>query len=146
MIKKSEIEFKMRLRDGYPGPIRFADFIFDGQSLYDSYAKHYDFVSCLGWGSEDFQQKHISRLILLSQPDFPNGKNSIYICPACADLGCGAVYSFIEMNKDIVTWTFIDGREQLMNNSKTFHFDKQDYIKQINSTYGLGGFKFPWEK
>lgn len=71
MIKKSEIEFKMRLRDGYPGPIRFADFIVDGHSLYDRYAKHYDFVSCLGWGSEDFQQKHISRLILLSQPDFP---------------------------------------------------------------------------
>ncbi|GBG08060.1 hypothetical protein PAT3040_02627 [Paenibacillus agaridevorans] len=104
-MKKSKLEFKLRTRDGYPGSLTFADFIVDGQSLYDLYAEEFDFVSCLGWGSEEFQNEQISRLILMSKPDFPNGKNSIYICPACADLGCGAVSIFIKKTKDIITWT-----------------------------------------
>ncbi|MGO4109728.1 hypothetical protein [Paenibacillus sp. YAF4_2] len=139
---KSKLEFKSRVRDGYPGLITFADFIVDGQSLYDLYAKEFDFVSCLGWGSEEFQNE--SRLILMSKPDFQNGKNSIYICPACADLGCGAVSLFIEKTKDIVTWTCFEGSGKLFGKQFTFHFDKQDYINQIKGTYGFGGFKFPW--
>jgi hypothetical protein len=144
-MKKSKLEFKMRLRDGYPGTIHFADFIIDGQSLYDMYAKEFDFVSCLGWGSGEFQQGQISRLVLMSKPDFSNGKNSIYICPACADLECGAVSLFIEKTKDIITWSYIDGRGELFDKQVTFQFDKRDYIEQIKGTYGLGGFKFPWD-
>ncbi len=48
-MKKSKLEFNMRSRDGYPGTIYFADFIKDGQSLYDMYAKEFDLVSCIGW-------------------------------------------------------------------------------------------------
>lgn len=47
-MKKSKLEFKLRTRDGYPGSLTFADFIVDGQSLYDLYAEEFDFVSCLG--------------------------------------------------------------------------------------------------
>jgi hypothetical protein len=81
----------------------------------------------------------------MREPDFPNGKNSLYICPACADLGCGAVSLFIERTKDIITWTYFDVSGKLFDEQFTFHFDKQDYIVQIKSTYGLGGFKFPWQ-
>ncbi|GLX68018.1 hypothetical protein [Paenibacillus glycanilyticus] len=143
-MKKSKFEIQLRLREGYPGPIHFADFKIDGQSLYDRYVKEFDFVSCLGWGSEKFQQEHIGRLILQGKPDFENGKNSIYICPACADLGCGAVSVIIEMDDDIVTWSCLEGGGELLDSRKQFHFDKESYVEQITSTLGLGGFGFPW--
>jgi hypothetical protein len=145
-MKISKLHFTKRFRDGYPGPIYFADFIVNGQSLYDLYAKDFDFVSCLGWGSKEFQQEQISRLLLLSEPDYLNRRNSLYICPACADLECGAVSLFIEKTKDIITWSSFDGRGDLFNKQFVFHFDKEDYTNQINSTFGLGGFKFPWDK
>jgi hypothetical protein len=144
-LKISKLKFKKRFRDGYPGPIYFADFIVDGQSLYDLYAKEFDFVSCLGWGSKGFQQEQISRLLLLSKPDGSKGKNSVYICP-CSDLECGAVSIFIEKNKEIITWSYFDIKGDLFDKQLVFHFDKEDYTNQINNTLGLGGFKFPNDK
>lgn len=144
-MRISKLQFTKRYREGYPGPIYFADFNIDGQSLYELYAKDFDFVSCLGWGSKEFQQEQISRLLLLSKPDFSNGKNSLYICP-CSDLECGAVSLFIEKNKNIITWSYFDVREDIFDKQLVFHFDNEDYTNQIKSTFGLGGFKFSWYK
>jgi hypothetical protein len=138
-MKISQLKFKKRFRDGYPRPIYFADFIVDGQSLYDLYAKEFDFVSCLGWGSKRFQQEQISRLLLLSKPDGSKGKNSLYICP-CSDLECGAVSMFIKKTKEIITWSYFDIKGDLFDKQLVFHFDKEDYTNQINNTLGLGGF------
>ncbi len=117
-----------RYREGYPG-IYFADFNIDGQSLYDLFAKDLDLVSCLGWGSKEFQQEQITRLLLSSKPDFSNGKNSLYICP-CSDLECGAVSLFIEKTKDIITWSYFDVRGDLLTSNWFFTLIKKIiYIK-----------------
>ena len=66
--------------------------------------------------------------------------------PCMCDLECGAVSLSVENTKDMITWSYIDGRGEIIDKQLTFHFDKQDYIDLIKGTYELGGFKFPLDK
>ena len=91
MRKISEVKLSIRHRNGYPAPMNYLDILADGHSLYEIYALEHDFVSCLGWGSQDFQTHQISRLLLNSKPDDIGSRYSLFICPVCADLGCGAI-------------------------------------------------------
>lgn len=146
----SQIEVKNRQRDGYPGIIDYADIIIDGISLFESIAHDFDFVSCLGWGPEEFQELQIKRLLLSCPSDLPNDRYSIYICPACADLGCGALTVKIEFTDNTVRWSNLGNQDSfsdkinLFNGVDDFIFDRQNYERVIKSTRGIGSGTFPW--
>lgn len=81
---------------------RFLDFIIGGQSLWSSLDT--DLISCLGWLPAEHNADAVLRLLLNAPADFPDDRRSLYICPECADLGCGAISVLIERSSDQIIW------------------------------------------
>ena len=46
----------------------------------------------------------IERLLGFASGDLPDGRVSLYVCPECGDLGCGAITASLEFDSDVVTW------------------------------------------
>ncbi|WP_018883105.1 hypothetical protein [Paenibacillus massiliensis] len=151
-MKISTIKIQEKHREGYPGLIIYGDIIINDTSLHELIAHEYDFVSCLGWGNKEFQGQQIRRLLLQDHSDFSNNRNSIYICPACADLGCGAVTLEIEITNDIVKWSKFGLQDNLNNSIKyldhieEFHFNLDEYREALIDSKGMGSYKWPWDK
>jgi hypothetical protein len=85
-----------------PPPRRFLDFVVDGESLY---ARHgADFISCLGWLPPEADAHAAARLLRDAPPDLGD-RTSIYVCPVCADFGCGAISVRIAREGDEIVWS-----------------------------------------
>ena len=82
-------------------PRRFLDFVVDGQSLYEKFGDH---ISPLGWGDAEENRAAVHRFLRKSEPDLPHGRTSIYICPQCRELDCGAVSAVIERKGQEIVW------------------------------------------
>ena len=78
------------------------DFVVDGQKLGAQIKM--DLVTPLGWGVSEEQAKAIERLLRSAKPDLPSGRTSLYVCPECGDLSCGAVGVFIEAADGAMVW------------------------------------------
>lgn len=65
--------------------------------------KREDNISCLDWGARSAQDGTVARLLLGAPPDLASGRVSLYVCPDCGDLSCGAVTVCIQRNADVVT-------------------------------------------
>jgi len=84
----------------YSAEIWFLDFVLDGKSLFETLGAP-DLVSCLAWfPAIDAVAKDVDRLLLRAPADFPNDRRSLYVCPACGDIGCGAVTVVITEHDD----------------------------------------------
>ena len=83
-------------------PRRFLDFVIDGVPL--SSRLNVDFISPFGWSDADEEEASIDRLLGKSAPDLPNGRTTLYICPECGDLGCGAVTLVVQTEADVIIW------------------------------------------
>lgn len=81
---------------------RFLDFVIDGVPL--SSRLTVDSISPFGWLDRHEQEASIDRLLGKSPPDMPNGRNTLYVCAECADIGCGAVTLLIERGPDHIIW------------------------------------------
>jgi hypothetical protein len=138
MPKISKLRIVKEVREGYPGKIKYANFLVDEFPLTNIKEIHdHDFVSCLGWGPEEFQKKQIDRLLLITKSDFENNRNSLYICP-CSDLGCGAVSLKIKRSSkdyNTIIWYKFGVEDNL---------EEQD--SSLNYYNGIGPFYFDWEQ
>lgn len=84
---------------------RFLDFVVDGVSLYNAISKHHDYISFLGWsGMSDLEDDDIRRLLGEAEPNASEGHSTIYICPECGDIGCGAITVRAEKVGNEVVW------------------------------------------
>ena len=95
------------LRKTRPGGVgitqrAFLDFVVDGHELSEQVGG--DLISCLGWLDTAENARAVRRLLLDEAPDFPNDRRSLYVCPECGDLGCGAVSAVIENIGDQIVW------------------------------------------
>ncbi|MGC5166499.1 hypothetical protein [Luteimicrobium sp. DT211] len=89
-------------------PVTYLDFTLGGERVHDLVA------CCLGYESDDISALHdgwpdgaiesIERLLGLADPDLPDGRTSIYVCPECGDLGCGAVTARVRFTETTVEW------------------------------------------
>lgn len=61
-------------------------------------------VSCLGWFEPEENVKAVRRLLLEEPADLPNNRRTLYVCPECGDIGCGAVSLVVERAGDKVVW------------------------------------------
>lgn len=80
----------------------YLDFVVDGVSLSEKVGG--DLASCLGWLIPDENARAVRRLLLEEPADFPNDRRSLYVCPECGDLGCGAVSVVIEAAGSRIIW------------------------------------------
>lgn len=81
---------------------RYLDFVIDLVPL--SSRLNVDFISPFGWLDTPDEAATIDRLLGKTPPDMPNGRNTLYICPECAGLGCGALTLVIERGSDHIIW------------------------------------------
>ena len=81
---------------------RYLDFVIDGVAL--SSQLNADFISPFGWLNAGDQEASIDLLLRKSPPDLPDGRTTLYICPECADLGCGAVTLLVERAANRIIW------------------------------------------
>jgi hypothetical protein len=82
-------------------PVRFLDYVIDGESLYEQHG--FDYIGPLGWGPHERDEEVARRLLLESGPDM-NDRVAVYVCPECGDLLCGAITAMIELGGDEIVW------------------------------------------
>ena len=127
-----ELVLSRRVRAGSTSQrrVEFLDFVVDSCSIYDELCdRGYDFVSCLGWLEEGSDGEARNRLSLLAPGDLPSGRCSLFVCPECADLGCGSISARISKADDVVVWSDL-GYEN-------------DYEPSFHPLPDLGPFSFP---
>ena len=116
----------------------FLDFVVSGRSLYEElFRRGFGYVSCLGWLADPHDQDARARLLLEQEGDLPSGRTALYICPECADLGCGAISVRILREGADMVWTelghennYEDGFAPLPKLGP-FRFKEADYRKTV---------------
>jgi hypothetical protein len=89
-------------------PVTYLDFTVDRAPLLPqlatSAAGGLDFVGVIqqAWPIEAVAA--IQRLLGAHEGDLPDGRISLYVCPECGDLGCGAVTAKLHVRAETVTW------------------------------------------
>jgi len=130
------LELKWKKREGGGGKTErdYLDFVIDDVSLSEKFG---DFISCLGWSLQN--EKNVRCLLLKEPADFTNNRRSLYVCPECGDLGCGAVSIVIEQTGNQIIWrnfafeySYSDDLTEYQNLGP-FIFDKADYEKVLKS-------------
>ena len=104
MEKINVLQLVRKRRQGGLGVTQreYLDFVVDGVALSEKVGG--DLASCLGWLIPDENAKAVRRLLLEEPADFPNNRRSLYVCPECGDLGCGAVSIVIEAAGSRIIW------------------------------------------
>jgi hypothetical protein len=87
---------------------------------------------------------------LRDDPDFPSGRVSLYVCPECADLGCGAVAVRTRRTESVVVWSDFEleynyhpspGYDGEFADLGPFEFDWVDHESAVRGAHGIGGFE-----
>ena len=94
MVSTLDVVWTTRPGGGGRTERRYLDFVIDGVAL--SSLLDVDFISPFGWLNADTEKASIDRLLRQSPPDMAHDRTSLYICPECGDLGCGAVTVSVE--------------------------------------------------
>jgi hypothetical protein len=101
-VNRLHLEWRRRHGGGGATQRDYLDFVIDGKSLSETIDD--DFVSCLGWFVPEENAKAARRLLLESPSDFPDARQSLYVCPECGDLSCGAISAIIEADGESIIW------------------------------------------
>jgi hypothetical protein len=103
MMSSLDVVWTTRSGGGGHTERRYLDFAIDGVALSSRFDA--DFISPLGWFVVQEQVATIDRLLRRKPPDLAHGRTSLYICPECGDLGCGAVTVLVEGGPGVVVWS-----------------------------------------
>lgn len=100
----SELRLEWGRREGGGGATErdYLDFVVDGRPL--SELIDGDVISCLGWLDPVENAAAVRRLLLEEPADLPNGRRTLYVCPECADIGCGVVSLVVERGGETIVW------------------------------------------
>jgi hypothetical protein len=85
---------------------KFFDFVVGGLSLYDALGHSRDLISAL-WNPPVVPiegGRAIRRLLLADGGDASENRVSLFICPECGDLGCGAITVRIQHFDAAIVW------------------------------------------
>jgi len=96
-------------------------------------------VSCLGWFVPEENAKAARRLLLEEAADLPDNRRTLYVCPECGDIGCGAVSLVVERVEDKIIWRdfgYENNYEEVVRtegyeNVGPFVFDRAEYEEAI---------------
>jgi hypothetical protein len=138
-MKTNSLQLSPKRRPGGIGVTErdYLDFVIDGLSMSEHLGG--DRVSCLGWFVAPENARAVRRLLLDEPADFPNDRRSLYVCPECGDLGCGAVSVVIESVENQIVWRdfgYENNYENIVRsdsyrNLGPFVFDAAEYERVI---------------
>jgi hypothetical protein len=63
------------------------------------------YITPLGWILPKFYDGIISRLQLEAEPELEEGRQALYVCPVCGDIGCNAVTVVITRQGNRIVWS-----------------------------------------
>jgi hypothetical protein len=138
MGKTSVLQLAWKRREGGGGKTQrdYLDFVVDGLPLSEKVGG--DLASCLGWFVPEENAKAVRRLLLSEPADLPDNRRSLYVCPECGELGCGAVTAVIESSGDKIIWRDFgfqsnsDGATPIRDYGDiSFAFDRAQYKRAL---------------
>lgn len=120
------------------------DFIIDGRRLAEV-LRIGDFIPPIGWLQPKVETHFLSMLLRKSPSDLHGERVPLYVCPECADYGCGVVSCAIERTTDGIVW-----RDFGMQNNhddeiriedrdrwRSYVFDPTEYFGALSGHYDL---------
>lgn len=145
-------------------PVGFLDFTVDGSPLFGRLAERapvdFDFVGVVqdAWPIETVAA--IQRLLGEAPGDLPDGRVSLYWCPECGDVGCGAVTARLRLGAQAVTWEAIgcqtdnDESASALGDDGIFpalSFDRASYERALRRELtrigpAVDGFEYPYQR
>lgn len=115
----------------------YIDFTVDGVSLGDTLrARQRDLIGILGWGDPKYDLVVVDQLLLRAKPTLATGRQLLYGCSECGDLGCGAITADIAESGTEVRWSsfgFENNYDPGMSDFESyqavgpFRFDRDQY-------------------
>ncbi len=147
------LEFRILSRKGHQENGRVTvheshscDFVINGTSLLDTIVKesggHKDFLGCFARGWEKLNERSLNQLLLREKPETESGRTLVYLCPECADIGCGAYGCKITKVGSFYVWSdfaYENGYEdpQPISNLGPFEFTAEDYESAVRAAYAI---------
>jgi len=122
------------------------DFTIDGISMLEMIIRkaggHKDFLGCFVRGWTNLNEHSLKQFLLRERPETESGRSLIYICPECADIGCGAYGCKITRVGDCYVWSdfaYENGYEEpdSIEGLGPFEFRADNYEKVISEAYAL---------
>lgn len=120
-------------------PPGFVDFFINGTSLLTALGGGYGtLISPLGWGEDKAYEKEILKQFRCEKKsDLPGGRIMLYVCPACGDIGCGAITMLIRDYGTTIEWSAFasdNGYEDIDPiDHPTLTFNRQQYFKAFQA-------------
>jgi len=124
------------------------DFLVNGVSLFEmTRAGERDLCGCF-WVAADVKDMtlRVTRELLLQQPtevpaasrEVADHRVALFVCPECADLGCGAITVSIERVGDVVRWSRFAYQTNYEYGNGTNDDNFEAYVS-------IGPFRFDWD-
>ncbi|WP_215426361.1 hypothetical protein [Agarivorans albus] len=123
-----------------------SDFMINGQSLLTDIVRSAggqgDFLGCFARGWDNLNDHSLKQLLLQAPPETESGRSLIYVCPECADIGCGAYGCKITKTDNEYIWSnfaYENGYEEpeLIHGIGPFKFNVTEYENVINRAFAL---------
>lgn len=141
-----------RVRPGFGDPAnggpyktqrRFVDFVVNGVSLYEAAGRGRDLVSLLWAEPADSTvlATAVQRLLANEPGDASDGRVSLFICPECGDLGCGAITVHIQTSPGNIIWQYFGYENNYQSEIERaafasfgpFIFDREAYSAELGA-------------
>lgn len=99
------LSFAEKLRAGGGGrtEIRYWDYLVNGTSLREL-LRVGDFIPPFGWLTPDADTRFRGMLTRKVESDIPSRRTPLFVCPECADYGCGVFTAVVERDGDDIVW------------------------------------------
>ena len=139
-MKYDHLSFVDAKRQGGGGRTErhFYDFAINDRPLAEI-VKPGDFIGPFGWLGTEIERQYFCRLLLREPSELDSGRVPLFICPECADLGCGCLTVRIVKYDDCFTWTefgyennYEEGIVEAYPNIRDFAFQKTEYYDALN--------------
>ena len=118
---------------GFQTERRYLDFVIGERSLFDMLnAADQDLIGVLGWNGKETDLLTVEQLLLRRAAPFPDGRQMIFVCGECGDIGCGAIRADVCTEGDQIVW-------------KNFGFENNydEDMSDFETYQSIGPFSFP---
>lgn len=103
---------------------------------------HSDFLGCFARNWDNLNKHSLKQLLLQAPPETESGRSLIYVCPECADIGCGAYGCKItKIGEEYIgsDFAYENGYEEpeLIHGIGPFKFSVTEYEALVNRAFSL---------
>lgn len=109
----------------------YIDFVVSDKALSDLFVIcDLDLIGTFGWAeNKAYESAQLDQFLGLKATELKSGRTSFYVCPMCADIGCGAITALIEVTDTSVIW-------------KDFGYETDDSEPELEAYKHIGPFVF----